>query len=120
MLAISIAFVRSCQDKQRGSGTIGAALPVCKRLQHHLRTLLGYKTSEKEYKFQIAGDIPVVTKASRGRQFRGYVNPVAAHHNLSVRNASVQQFLTFLLSSRNQAGRTTNHDIANNNVVDTF
>src|ERR1700730_14410655 len=118
MLAIPVPFIGSRQYKQRGPGTIAATLPSRKRLQHHLRTLLGYKTSQEEHKFQIVGDSPLATKTSRGGQFRGHVNSVTAHHDLTVWNPSDEQFLAFLLRSRNQAGRSSQHSTANSEVVE--
>src|SRR5258707_14003606 len=102
MLAIPVTFIGSRQYKQGGPGTIAATRPSRKRLQHDLRTLLGYKTSQKEHKLQIAGDSPLATKTSRGGQFRSHLNSVTAHHNLTVQHPAYQHFLTLPHGSGNQ------------------
>src|SRR5882762_3729800 len=120
MLAKTITFVGSSQYQQRRSGTIGVTLPMCERLQHHVRAFLRYKTSQEKYKFHIIGNPPLVTKTARWRKFRGDVDAVTTYHNLTVRNSAVQQLLSFLLRSCDQALRPAQHNIAKNCVVDTF
>src|SRR5260370_38204588 len=120
MLAKTIPLIGSRHYEQRGPGAIVVPLPACKRLQDHVRTLLGYKTSKGKDKFHIVGNIPLVTKAAWRREFRGHLNSIATYNNLMARNTTVQQLLTFQLRGRDQAVRSAKHSTAQNGVVDTF